>query len=104
MRGHEKVGCSFFNKDDFLVVFTNDRKGPAHLKILLHYTEASKGPTGVNAPVVIRLIILKKCPASVAKLYKEHYMMLREQVNYVKCKHGIKRQTNGYSVISSLLS
>jgi hypothetical protein len=36
-RGYEKAGrCSFFNKDDFLV-FTNDQKGPAHLKILLHY-------------------------------------------------------------------
>jgi hypothetical protein len=35
-----------------LTVFTNDQKGPAHLKTCFA-TGASKGPTGVNAPVVI---------------------------------------------------
>jgi hypothetical protein len=40
VRGCEKAGrCNFFNKVDFLLM-----KGPAHLKILLHYW-ASEGPT-----------------------------------------------------------
>jgi hypothetical protein len=47
---------SFFNKDEFLLA--NDQKGPAHLKILLHYWGKQRAYWG-KCP---SSYIVKKCP------------------------------------------
>jgi hypothetical protein len=62
VRGYEKAGrCSFFNKDDFLLMI----KGPAYLKILLHYWGKQRAYWG-KCP---SSYIVKKCPAISSKLF-----------------------------------
>jgi hypothetical protein len=50
VRGYEKAGrCSFFNKVNLLLMI----KRAQFIRKSCFTTGASKGPTGVNAPVVI---------------------------------------------------
>jgi hypothetical protein len=61
VRGYEKAGrCSIFNKVNLLLMI---KKGPVHLKIMLHYWGKQRAYRG-KCP---SSYIVKKCPVGVSE-------------------------------------